>query len=51
MAKIEWRLNVQDPMAQKSGGRNGGKILGLEIAIYIYIYIYENISSENDFFI
>jgi len=24
---------VQDPMAQKSGGRNGGKILGLEIAL------------------
>jgi hypothetical protein len=32
MAKIEWRLNVQDPMAQKSGGKNGGKILGLGLA-------------------
>ena len=38
MAKIEWRLNVQDPMAQKSGGRNGGKILGLEIAIGVKLY-------------
>jgi hypothetical protein len=31
MAKIEWRLNVQDSMAQKSGGKNRGKILGQQM--------------------
>jgi hypothetical protein len=32
MAKIEWRLNVQDPMALKNGGKNGGENIRATIA-------------------